>query len=164
MTDYYQIHAREYFERTVFINPASFLRPFVRFLDPGMSVLDVGCGSGRDLLWLKQLGFLTTGLERSEGMARFARDYSGCDVIPGDFETFDFSKFSVDAILASGAFVHVPHGRLVHTISNVKQALTPGGVFCVSLKHGDGMQTDSFGRQFYFWRTATSGPFLSKCK
>lgn len=162
MTNYYQTHARDYFERTVFINSSSFLKPFVRFLDFGVSVLDVGCGSGRDLLWLKQQGFHAVGFEKSESMAQLARRHSGCEVIVDDFEAFDFLKLSFDAVLSAGAFVHIPHHRLTHAICNVKHALKPGGKFYISLKYGEGAQTDAFGRQFYFWKDSDLRPLFNQ--
>lgn len=152
MTDYYQTHFHDYFNRTVFVDSAVFLKPFTQMLRPGASILDIGCGSGRDLLWLKRQGFSPTGFERSPGLADLARRHSGCRVMEGDFETFDFSPCSFDAILASGSLVHVPHHRIADVLKNIQPALAPGGVFYLSLKQGEGAFADSLGRTFYFWR------------
>jgi len=129
MKDYYQTHYQEYFDRTVAVDSAGFLKPFTQMLRPGASVLDIGCGSGRDLLWLTEQGFSATGFERSAGLAALARRHSGCDVIEGDFEAFDFSLLSFDAIMASGAFVHFPHYRLSSLLRHIRQALVSGGLF-----------------------------------
>ncbi len=40
---------------------------------PGERVLDVGCGSGRYLVWLRQMGLSATGVERSAAMAHAAQ-------------------------------------------------------------------------------------------
>jgi len=57
MKDFYRENHREYFERTFNIDPSTFLSQLVAKLPPGSFILDVGCGSGRDLLWLKNCGF-----------------------------------------------------------------------------------------------------------
>jgi SAM-dependent methyltransferase len=150
-TDFYDRHSRDYFLRTVSIDPAPFLTPFAVSLAGGATVLDVGCGSGRDLLWLKERGFRVTGLESSPGLAELAAAHAGCDVITGDFEQYDFSRFSFDAVMACGSLVHVPHQRLAGVLKNILKALAPGGIFYVSLKKGSGTKTDAFGRTFYLW-------------
>ncbi len=141
MADYYHRHSQSFFDRTFSVDPSSFLSPFVRALPEGAAILDVGCGSGRDLLWMKDRGFAPTGFEKSPGLAALARKHSGCEVIEGDFETFDFAALSFDAILASGAFVHVPHARLAHVIENVARALSPGGWFYISLKKDEAVKS-----------------------
>ena len=166
MTSFYEKHYQTYYEQTFSIDPSSFLSPFAEALLPGASILDVGCGSGRDLLWLKKRGFIPTGFERSPGLARLARCNSGCDVIEGDFETYDFLPFSFDAILASGSLVHVPHEKLLAVFGNIANALRHKGMpvhgmsctlcyrgnyFYVSLKQGHGAKTDKHGRIFYLW-------------
>jgi SAM-dependent methyltransferase len=77
--------------------------PLVEHLTPGSKVLDAGCGSGRDMLWLTERGFNCTGLERSPELAALAREHSGLPVIEADFETFDFSRMNMDAVLLIGA-------------------------------------------------------------
>jgi len=115
-------------------------------------VLDVGCGSGRDLIWFKNKGFEVIGFERSAGLAELAREHSGVEVIEGDFETYDFSFISADAIISSGSLVHVEHERLADILQNIVQALEKQGIFYVSLKKGEGTKIDDLGRLFYYWK------------
>jgi len=154
MTDFYQQHADTYFERTVAIDPSSFLEPLAKHLKPGASILDVGCGSGRDMRWFKNRGFLVTGFERSPGLAELARQHNGCDVIAGDFQQFDFSSFSVDAILTVGSLVHLTHQQFPNIFSHITEGLKPGGHVFVNLKKGQGSYTDDEDRTFYLWRDA----------
>jgi SAM-dependent methyltransferase len=164
--DYYQTHYKEYHERTFSIDPSSYLEPFAERLAPGCRILDIGCGSGRDLLWLKNRGFQITGFERSPGLAGIAREMTECTVIEDDFESYDFSGLSTDAILASGSLVHLPHHRLSPVIQNfikaIKKTQGPGkrppesdqpqAHLYISLKEGTGNRTDKKGRVFYLWQ------------
>jgi SAM-dependent methyltransferase len=129
MPDYYQKNYKTYHEKTFSIDPSSFLAPLAQRLPAEAFVLDVGCGSGRDLLWMKKRGFDVIGFERSPGLAELARESVGCEVIEGDFETYDFSSILVDAVMLVGALVHV----------------------LITLKQGSGERADSDGRVFYLW-------------
>lgn len=152
MDDYYQANFQEYCEQTFSINPESFLLPLADRLKPGACVLDAGCGSGRDLLWLKQRGFHVIGFERSPGLAQLARKHAGCEVIEGDFRIFDFSQISADAIVLIGALVHIPHEEMPDVFENILHALHPGGHVLVSMKQGTGTKAAKDGRIFYLWQ------------
>lgn len=152
MPDFYDRHHTAYGNTTFSADPSVFLDPLSAVLPAGASVLDAGCGSGRDLLWLKNRGFQVTGFEKSAKMAALARKNADCPVIEGDFEVFDFSAFSFDAVIAVGSLVHTPHERLMPVIQNISRALAGNGLFYISLKEGDGTATDSFGRMFFRWR------------
>jgi SAM-dependent methyltransferase len=165
--DYYDHHYRAYYDATAGIDPAPFLGPFVRHLSPEDRVLDVGCGSGRDLHWLKRQGMQVTGFEGSAGLARLARRHAGCDIIEGDFSTFDFSSLAVDAVLLCGALVHVPHHDLKTVMENILRALDIDSrrrIIYLSLKEGRGTTTDPSGRAFFFWQDGDLRSLLLACK
>jgi len=175
MSDFYQNNYRAYHKKTFSIDPSSFLEPFVSRLPEGSLVLDVGCGSGRDLLWLKRRGFNVIGFERSKGLAALARKNAGCEVVEGDFEIYDFSKISTDAILLLGALVHVSHERLPDVFKNITQALKcrndpllsvtryqPRAYLYVSLKEGNEIWNDGQGRTFYLWQDEKLRELFSK--
>jgi SAM-dependent methyltransferase len=151
MSDYYQKNYNAYHEKTFSIDPSSFLAPLAQRLPPEAFVLDVGCGSGRDLLWMKKRGFDVIGFERSDGLAELARDNVGCEVIQGDFETYDFSSIFVDAIMLVGAMVHVPRERFSEVFKNITASISRRGNVLTTLKQGSRDRTDADNRIFYLW-------------
>ncbi len=154
MLDYYSTHYAEYHDKTFHIDPAEFLSSFASRLRPGAHVLDIGCGSGRDLHWLKQKGFKVTGFEASPGLTDLARRHACCPVIEGDFETFNFQTLSADAILMSGSLVHLPHHRLAPTLARILKALKkgPDALVYLSLKEGEGVLHHTHDRTYFFWQ------------
>ena len=53
--------------------------------DPPYSILDLGCGPGRDLHHFRSLGHDAVGLDGSKEFVAMARSYSGCEVLHQDF-------------------------------------------------------------------------------
>ncbi|QTA89017.1 class I SAM-dependent methyltransferase [Desulfonema magnum] len=151
MSDFYQQNYKKYHEKTFYTDSSSILRPLAQRLAPGSFILDAGCGSGRDLLWFKKQGFNVIGFERSPGLAKLARKNAGCEVTEGDFESYDFSGLSADAIVLVGALVHVPHESFQDVFENIVTALGDRGYVLVSLKEGTGEKTDAHARVFYLW-------------
>jgi len=151
---YYRTRFRDYDRKTFSIEPTSFLEPLAGRLHPGATVLDVGCGSGRDLLWFQKRGFTVVGLERSAGLADMARSRVGCRVIVGDFEQFEFSVLTFDALLMVGALVHLPHPRMPAALQSIASAARKNGHLLVTLKRGVGRRVDSEGRIFYLWENS----------
>ncbi len=148
MSDFYQLKAQAYFDSTVQIDPTTFLMPLAKALAPGASILDIGCGSGRDLRWLAERGFQPTGFERSSKLAALTRQHSGCPVLEVDFETFDFSSLAFPALLMVGALVHVDRQQFPATLKKILQALLPGGWLYLTMKEGKGEQSADDGRIF----------------
>jgi len=162
MPDYYQQNHIRYYEQTVSIDPGSFLSPLAGCLKPGSTVLDVGCGSGRDLRWFRERGFAPTGFERSRGLAALARKHSECPVLEGDYEWFDFSETAADALVLVGALVHVPHIPFESVFRNILRALKPGGHVLITLKEGRTESEEVGSRSFYLWQDEDSGEIFSK--
>ncbi|MBI9088694.1 MAG: class I SAM-dependent methyltransferase [Desulfobacterium sp.] len=157
MTDYYQKECGRYFERTVGLDPSPILEPFAARLAKGATVVDIGCGSGRDLLWLKQRGFLPFGMERAPDLAALAEKHSGCRVIVADLQGFDFSTIAVDAMLLTGSLVHLERRHLSPLLENLVKGLNPGGLISISMKQGRGTRIDDEGRRFVLWEEEALG-------
>lgn len=153
MPDYYQTNFIKYYSKTFSINPTSFLAPLLKHISAGASILDIGCGSGRDLLWFKKKGFQATGLERASKLAELAGQRSGCPVIEGDFVDYDFSLLKVDALILIGALVHVHHNDLASILVKISKALKQGGHILLSLKEGEGVRQYEDERYFIFLPT-----------
>ena len=152
MSDYYQLHFQVYHDRTFSVDPSSFLNILVTHLQTGSTVIDVGCGSGRDILWLKNRGYDAVGLERSSGLARLAREHTHSRIIEADFETFNFADLAVDALLLIGALVHLPHPRFPAVLKAICLALKQPGLLLITMKQGKESATAPDGRQFYLWQ------------
>ncbi len=150
--DFYEVNATDYFNSTFRIDPSSFLLPLAKNLKPGATILDIGCGSGRDLRWLKDHGFNPTGFERSQTLAELAEKHSGCPVIKADFTKYDFSTLNFDAILMVGALVHIEQPQLPDLLNNICKALVDEGLVYITLKEGHGQRVASDGRIFFLWK------------
>lgn len=58
--DYYDRYAVPYYEETVNLSMEEQLQSFMELLPENGEVLDLGCGSGRDTLFLEEEGFSVT--------------------------------------------------------------------------------------------------------
>ncbi len=126
----------EGYASTTFGNDVSSIRArFVRLLDPGARVLDLGCGSGRDSLAFVGEGFDVTAVDGSEGMCRVASERIGLSVRNLDFTELDYES-EFDGVWACASLLHLRPEELPHVLSLVRTALVDGGVLCMSFKRG----------------------------
>ncbi|MBK1618435.1 SAM-dependent methyltransferase [Lamprobacter modestohalophilus] len=120
--------------------------PFLDKLAPGATILDAGCGSGRDALAFRERGFAVTAMEPSPVLARMAAVHCGLPVVIRRFQDLDWhARF--DGIWACASLLHVPLAELPGVFHRLAQALRPDGVLYVSFKYGRG-EREHGGRRF----------------
>lgn len=134
--DYYNQYASIYFENTVNLDVSHLMEPFISYLDEGSSVLDLGCGSGRDSLTFLNMGYDVTALDGSEEMCSLASIHTDLDVLHMQFEDLDFEEV-FDGIWACASLVHIEKEELPSIIQKISKALNPGGIFYMSMHKGD---------------------------
>lgn len=161
--DYYHLHARAYFDQTGHVDPSPFLEPLIRHLRRGDFILDVGCGSGRDLRWLGERGFRVRGVERSPALADLARKHSGAEVTVLDFTSPALREIPCDAMLLVGALVHVPEETFEAVFLRVTAALRAGGKVLLTLKEGEGISVAKDTRCFTLWTDSRIRRILGPC-
>jgi SAM-dependent methyltransferase len=111
-------------------------------------ILDLGCGPGRDLRALRELGHQPVGLDGSARFVAMAREHSGCPVLHQDFLALDLPPGAFDGVFANASLFHVPRQELGRVLGELHRALRPGGVLFSSNPHGhnqEGWQGQRYG-------------------
>lgn len=122
------------------------------------TLLDLGCGPGRDLQTFGSLGHEAVGLEGSAAFVEMARAASGCEVLHQDFLTLDLRPGRFHGIFANASLFHVPTQVLPRVLGELHAALRPRGVLFTSNPRGqgeEGWQGDRYGayHDLESWRT-----------
>jgi len=100
------------------------------------TLLDLGCGPGRDLKTFAQRGHRAIGLDGSAEFVAMARAYSGCEVWQQDFLHLDLPPRLFDGIFANASLFHVPSAALDDVLAALFASLKPGGVLFSSNPRG----------------------------
>ena len=112
------------------------------------TILDVGCGPGRDLVTFSQMGHVAIGVEGAANFAAMARANSGCEVWQQDLLALDLPAQRFDGIFANAVLFHVPTQELPRVLRQLHDTLKPGGVLFSSNPRGqnqEGWQGERYG-------------------
>jgi len=104
--------------------------------EPPFTILDFGCGPGRDLKVFSSLGHVAIGLEGAARFVAMARADTACEVWQQDFLKLDLPDARFDGVFANAALFHVPCQELPRVLSQLRATLKPGGVLFSSNPHG----------------------------
>jgi SAM-dependent methyltransferase len=110
------------------------------------TILDFGCGPGRDLKAFTELGHTAIGLEGAAAFAAMARADTGCEVWQQDFLELDLPSERFDGIFANASLFHVPSQELPRILRELHAALKPRGVLFTSNPRGDNEEGWNRGR------------------
>lgn len=115
---------------------------------PPYTILDFGCGPGRDLMTFSGLGHTAIGLDGAERFAAMARADSGCEVWQQDFLKLDLPEQVFDGVFANASLFHIPSRELPRVLEQLHATLKPRGVLFASNPRGqnqEGWQGDRYG-------------------
>lgn len=134
--DYYNQYAPNIFEDTVEQDMEEIRQEFLNGLEEGDTILDLGCGSGRDSLAFYELGYDVTPLDASEEMCKLAEIHTGLEVLQMLYEDMEFDEV-FDGIWGCGALIHVPEDEMPDILDRIIRALCRKGVLFLSFREGD---------------------------
>ena len=154
---HYDRHARSFWEGTrdhdVSQNVAALLEAIEG--DPPFSILDLGCGPGRDLQHFRSVGHEAVGLDGSRAFVAMARAHSGCEVLHQDFLALDLPGDRFHGVFANASLFHVPSADLPRVLRELFACLKPRGVLFSSNPRGHNEEGMSGGRYGCYWDLET---------
>lgn len=122
------------------------------------TILDFGCGPGRDLATFTRLGHVAVGLDGAAEFVAMARSFSGCTVWHQSFLHLDLPAAHFDGVFANASLFHVPRAVLPTVLAQLCATLKTGGVLFSSNPRGDnqeGWSGDRYGsyHDYASWKT-----------
>lgn len=135
--DYYERYAASYYDSTSELSMEKQLDRFIALLPENAEVLDLGCGSGRDTIYLEENGCQVTPMDGSRQMCLLAEINTDMEVLHMTFDEMEFQEV-FDGIWACASLLHVPEEEMDRIMVRVTSALVPGGILYMSFKYGEG--------------------------
>ena len=122
---------------------------FLSYLNEGNSILDLGCGSGRDTKYFLSKGYKVDATDGSEEICKVASDYTGINVKCLLFNELDeIDKY--DGIWACASILHLDRDDLIDVFHRIARALKDNGILYTSFKYSEfeGMRNGRYFTDF----------------
>jgi SAM-dependent methyltransferase len=161
--DHYNQHAESFWRGTRDHDVRQNIDTLLRHIenDAPYTILDFGCGPGRDLKTFTDLGHLAIGVEGAARFVEMARAYSGCEVWQQDFMKLDLPSHRFDGVFANAALFHIPGQELPRVLRQLHAALKPRGVLFSSNPRGTNKEGWNQERYGAYWDLTTWRGYLS---
>ena len=123
------------------------LERFIELLPESADVLDLGCGSGRDTVFLEEEGCVVTAMDGSEKMCELASIHTGKEVLHLKVEDMEFDDV-FHGIWACAVLGHFTPDEVKGVMDKILKALKDDGILYFSVKKGE-RNGKYNGRYFY---------------
>ena len=139
---HYQNRAEAFWEGTHDHDVSQNIDTLLSYLEgkPPATILDFGCGPGRDLVTFRDKGHRAVGLDGAEAFCTMARELSGQEVLHQDFLALDLPSAGFDGIFANATLFHVPMCEIDRVLSELFNSLKPRGVLFTSNPRGPNIE------------------------
>ena len=158
--NYYNQNAENFIANTQNADMHPTQERFLRLLDANTSILDFGCGSGRDTKYFLEKGYQVTATDGSAELCRLASEFIGIKVKEMLFQELDAIN-QYDGIWACSSILHLPKKELLPVIWKMCEALKDNGIIYTSFKYGD-FEGERNGRYFTDFTEKTFREFIEK--
>ena len=144
--DYYDVNAESFCFGTQNAAFSEHQDTFLSYLPPQASILDLGCGSGRDSRAFLHKGYDVEAMDGSKELCRLASQCIGKEVKCCKFQELEAENL-YDGIWACASILHVSKTELYLVLRKMCDALKSGGIIYTSFKYGE-FEGNRNGRYF----------------
>ena len=125
------------------------ISPFLDRLTPGATIIELGCGGGRDAAYMIERGFDVDPTDGVAEMAKIAEEWLNRRVRVMSFDAL-CAVTAYDAVIASATLLHVPRMALLSIVEKIWNALKPMGLHVATFKSGNVEGRDVHGRYYNY--------------
>lgn len=134
--NYYNNNAIDFVATTRNVDFTTTQNTFIKYLPKVATILDFGCGSGRDTKYFLDQGFLVDAIDGSSELCKLATEYTGIEVTCMQFLDLEvLDKYN--GIWACSSILHLPFDELKIMFRKLAAALKRDGIVYTSFKYGD---------------------------
>ena len=147
--EYYNENVSKFFNDTQDVVFCATQDLFLSYLNEGNSILDLGCGSGRDTKYFLSKGYKVDAMDGSMEICKVASDYTGINVKCLLFNELDeIDKY--DGIWACASILHLDRDDLIDVFHRIDRALKDNGILYTSFKYSEfeGMRNGRYFTDF----------------
>ena len=155
--DYYNTHAKEFQQSVQDANMTEMCDRFLEHLAVSSSILDLGCGTGRDSIYFISRGHIVTPVDASAEMCKIAEENTGVRVRQLRFENLDYFE-AFDGIWACASLLHVDRENIPIVLKKINRSLKKNGVLYMSYKYGS--RSEERNGRFFTDMNEEDIPFL----
>lgn len=135
MDNYYEENSAKYIESTISSDMSSLYSLFEKYIPRIGTILDLGFGSGRDLLYFRKQGYETYGVDPSLSFCKHLNELGLTHIYNLRAQDINFQDM-FDGIWACASLLHVPSCELNSVFKKCSKALRNGGAIYISFKYG----------------------------
>ena len=160
---YYSRNCKEYIEKTKDINMQEAYAFFLKYVKPKSKLLDIGFGSGRDMLYFKSIGFNVYGIDPEPEFC-FEAKKKGLNVDCCNINDYSNVANVYDCIWASASMHHIHKQLLNQSFKVCNKLLKENGIMFLSVKYGNFEGYDDLERYFLYQTEDSIATYLKDTK
>ena len=101
-------------------------------------IVEIGCGTGRDIAWFESQSATITGIDLSMGMLQYARKNVHSDLFSMNMRYLGFCDSYFDGAWCCASLLHLPKTEAVFALQEIRRIVKSGGMLVLSVQAGNG--------------------------
>lgn len=144
---FYEKNNLRYINETLKVDMTESYKMVEKYLKVNDKILDIGFGSGRDMLYFQNKGYEVFGIDNVKEFVINAKKLALHNTFEQNVLQMNFNK-CFNCIWASASLLHLNNKKFVLSLKKCENALINNGIMYLSLKCGNGEFIDEKGRYF----------------
>lgn len=109
----------------------------VKHIGQSGRLVDIGCGTGRDMAWFELHRIATIGIDLSTGMLAYARKNVRGELVSMNMRNLGFRDAYFDGVWCCASLLHLPKAEAVYALQEIRRILKLSGMLILSIQEGN---------------------------